>query len=312
MSVSTTSTNAANLYLYYVKKLLTTLQPRLQLYKLGKKTSLPKGFGTQVKWLIYSKLASSVSALTEGTPPVEIAFTTANITATIAQYGQFAKVSDLLQMTAIDPIVESLSELFGRAGAETIEDLIVAELNAALTVQFANSEASLNAITSQDVLTMKEFLYGMITLKQAYVPPHEMGSYMAVLHPACEYDLMVETNVGGWLDVNSYQQVDKENVIKGEIGKVYGIRFLTSDKMTAAVNSGSVSCKNNYLIGEECFGVVDLAGKNVEMVIKPTGSAGAADPLNQYGTVGYKISGYVTKTFAAARGLVIKSASNHA
>lgn len=312
MSVSTTSTNAANLYLYYVKKLLKTLQPRLQLYKLGKKTTLPKGFGTQVKWLIYTKVASSVAALTEGTPPSEISFTTANITATIAQYGQFAKVSDLLDMTAIDPVIDNLAELFGRAGAETIEDLIVAELDAALTVQYANGLGSLNAITAADVLTMKDFLYGMITLKQAFVGPHEMGSYMAVLHPASEYDLMVETNVGGWLDVNSYQQVDKENIIKGEIGKVYGIRFLASDKMTAANNSGSVSCKNNYLLGEECFGVVDLAGKNVEMVIKPIGSAGAADPLNQYGTVGYKIAGFKAKTFAAARGLVIKSASNHA
>jgi len=312
MSISTTSTNSANLYLYYVKKLLKTLQPRLQLYKLGKKTSLPKGFGTQVKWLIYTKVSSSTAALSEGVPPSSIALSSTNVTATIAQYGQYAQVSDLLNMTAIDPVIESFSELFGRAGAESIEDLCAAQLDANLTVQYANGESALNNIVATDVITMREFLSGMITLKEAYVGPHEMGSYMAILHPANEYDIMVETNVGGWLDVNSYQQVDKENIIRGEIGKVYGIRFLVSDKMNSATNTNTVSCKNNYLIGEECFGVVDLEGKNVDMVVKPIGSAGAADPLNQYGTVGYKITGFAAKNFAAARGLVIKGASNHA
>lgn len=312
MSISTTSSNSANLYLYYVKKLLKTLQPRLQLYKLGKKTTLPKGFGTQVKWLIYTKVSSSTSPLSEGVPPSSIQLTSANITSTIAQYGQYAQVSDLLDMTAIDPVIESFAELFGRAGAETVEDLCAAQLDSTLTTQFANGEANLNAILATDVITMKEFLSGSITLKEAFVGPHEMGSYMAVLHPANEYDIMVETNVGGWLDVNSYQQTDKENIIRGEIGKVYGIRFLVSDKMTAATNSGSVSCKNNYLLGEECFGVVELGGKTVDMVIKPIGSAGAADPLNQFGTVGYKLQGFAVKTLQSNRGLVIKGASNHA
>lgn len=311
MAVATTSTNSANLYLYYVKKLLSTLQPRLQLYKLGKKTSLPKGFGTQVKWLIYNKIASSTTPLSEGVVGSEIGFTTSNVTASIAQYGQYAKVSDLLEMTAIDPVIDSLSELFGRAGAETVEDLIIAELNSSLTAQFVNGAANVDALTAADVITMKEFLYGMISLKQNFVGPHELGSYMAILHPASEYDIMTETNVGGWLDINSYAGMDKDSILKGEIGKAFGIRFATSDKMTAANNSGSVNIKSNFLIGEECFGVVDLAGKNVDMVIKPLGSAGAADPLNQFGTVGYKIAGFKAKNFAANRGLVIKAASAH-
>jgi N4-gp56 family major capsid protein len=214
-------------------------------------------------------------------------------------------------MTAIDPVIENLAEIFGKAGAETVEDLIVAELDAALTAQFANGRANANAVTASDVVTLREFLYGMITLKQAYVGPHEMGSYMACVHPSTEYDLMVETNIGGWLDINSYAGMEKSNIMNGELGKVYGIRFVVSDKMSAAANGSSVSVKNNYLIGEECFGVVDLAGKNVDMVIKPVGSAGAYDPLNQFGTVGYKLQGFVAKNFAAARGIVIKGASNH-
>lgn len=312
MALSTTSSNSANLHSYYVKKLLATLYPRLQLYKLGKKTAMPEGLGTLAKWLIYTKIASSTSALTEGTNPSEISFTTANVTATIAQYGQFAKVTDLLESTAIDSVIENLSANFARAGAETIEDLIVAELDGALTVQRVNSRANNNAIVATDTIVMKEFLRGVVNLKVALVGPHEMGSYMAVLHPTAEYDIMSETNQGGWLDVRSYAAAGNGEVLNGEIGKCYGIRFLTSDKMTAADNSGSISVKNNYLLGEECFGVVELGKKSVEMVIKPSDSGGQANPLNMYGTVGYKIKGFAAKNFAAARGLVIKGATSFA
>ncbi len=311
MAVSSTSTNSANLWLYYNKKCLTTLQPRLQLHKLGKKCALPNGYGKQAKWLIYTAIASSSTPLTEGTNPSEIGFTTANVTADVAQYGQYAKVSDLLEATAIDPTVENLSELFGKAGAETIEDLIVAVLDAALTVQRANGViTSDDNITASDVVQMKDFLKAQINLKVAKVGAHEMGSYMAVLHPSNEYDILSETNVGGWLDIQSYANSGSGEVVRGEIGKCYGMRFLTSDKMTAAANSGSVSVKKNYLLGEECFGVVELGKKSVEMIIKDSSSGGQANPLNMYGTVGYKIKGFVAKNFAAARGILLKGASS--
>lgn len=309
MAVSTTSTNSSNLWLYYSKKLLTTLQPRLQLYKLGKKTQLPSGFGTQVKWLIYTKISASTSALTEGTNPSEIGFTTANVTATVAQYGQFVKVSDLLDTTAIDPTVENLAELLGKAGAESIEDLIAAELDGALTAQYVNGRADADAITATDVATLKEFLKARVSMASAYVGPHEMGKYAAILHAAAEYDILTETNTGGWLDVNSYSLRDKDNVMNGEVGSVYGIRFAISDKMNAAANSGSVSVKNNYLIGEECFGVVELGTKSVEMIVKSADSGGVANPLNMYSTVGYKIKGFKAKNFAAGRGRLIKTAA---
>jgi N4-gp56 family major capsid protein len=310
MSLSTTSSNSASLHLYYQKKLLTTLQPRLQLYKLGKKTKQPQGLGVRAKWLIYTKISSSTSALTEGTNPAEISFTTANITADVLQYGQFVKVSDLLETVAIDPVMENLVELLGKAGAETIEDLIVAELDAAMTIQRVNNRSADNSVLATDVVVMKEFIRAMVNMKAAFVGPHDLGAYMAVLHPSNEYDILTETNQGGWLDLNSYAKEGSQEPINGEIGKCYGIRFATSDKMTAADNASSVNVKKNYLIGEECFGVVELGAKSVDLITKPSDSGGQANPLNMYGTVGYKIKGFVAKNFAAGRGRVVKGASS--
>ena len=194
MAVTTTSTNSANLHSYYVKKALAVLEPRLQLYKLGRKTKLPKGNGKQAKWLQYTAVDGSTSSLTEGTNPSEIGMTTANVTATVAQYGQYCKISDLFSMTAIDDVVESAAVRFGEAARKTIEALIIAELDSALTVRYANNVGALNSITASDVCTMKDFIKASIALKAAYVGPHESGKYVAVLHPHVEYDLLAEEN----------------------------------------------------------------------------------------------------------------------
>mgnify|MGYP003339498743 CR=1 FL=1 len=114
-----TSTKENSAHIYYEKKLLSTLEPRLVLQPLGKKQRLPKGNGKQVDWLRYAAIAESTVDLDtapnpgEGQVPTEIAFNTSRISATIKQYGQYAKVSDLLSDTAIDPVLDNLSERFG-------------------------------------------------------------------------------------------------------------------------------------------------------------------------------------------------------
>jgi N4-gp56 family major capsid protein len=295
MSLSTTSSNSSNLHLYYSKVWLDTLQPRLVLAPLGKPTPLPKGNGKQVKWLRYSRIAGNTSALSEGVTPSEGSFTTQNVTATISQYGDYVKITDLLDMTAIDPVIENVMELMGEAAAQTIEDLIVAELDANAAIQYVNARANANAILAGDVPVMKEFIRAMLTHKKNLVGKHKQGAYMVVLNPSHEYDLLVEQNVGGWLDVNQYSLSDQKNVSQAEIGKAYGMRFQTSDRMTSAANTGSISVANSYVIGQEAFGVVQLDGKNFELIMKDRKSGGVANPLELFSTVGYKLPGFVAK-----------------
>jgi N4-gp56 family major capsid protein len=75
---------------------------------------------------------------------------------------------------------------------------------------------------------------------------------------------------------------------------MYGMRFVVSDKMTNQTKA-LTEVYQNYVIGEEAFGVIKLDNKLVSMKIKKHGSAGANDPLDQFATVGYKINGFVAK-----------------
>jgi N4-gp56 family major capsid protein len=305
MATSTTTTNAANLHLYYEKKLLSVLEPRLVLMPLGKKQRLPKGNGKQVKWLRYSAIAGSTSPLTEGTPPSEISFSTSNVTADIVQYGQYAKVSDLLSDTAIDPVLENLSERFGIAASKTIEELIVSELANNCANQNVANAVNFAAITASDVLTHKELIEAMISQKSAFIGPHESGDYVVVLHPRAEYDLLSDSQAGSWLDIQKY--TDNRPLMNGEIGRMYGMRFLVSDKMLTSVGTGSggIDVCQSFVIGEEAFGVVELNGDAMKMFIKRHGSAGANDPLDQFATVGYKIHGFASKYLDAGSKRVI-------
>jgi N4-gp56 family major capsid protein len=311
MATSTTITNSANLPVeYYERKLLSTLEPRLVLQPLGKRQKLPRGNGKQVKWLRYAAIAESTTPLTEGTPPSEIAFSTSNVTSAISQYGQFSKVSDLLSMTAIDPVLENLSERFGVAAAKTIESLIVAELDAEAADQFAAGAAGVGSVAAGDNLDHIELIKAMVSQKEAFIDPHESGQYVAVIHPKAEFDLLSDTQVGSFQDINKYVggSDGQRKLLNGEIGRMYGMRILVSDKMSVDAGAGAagIDVYSSYLIGEEAFGTVWLDGSSVEMKVKRHGSAGANDPLDQFATVGYKLKGYATKYLDSGSKRVIR------
>ena len=48
--------------------------------------------------------------------------------------------------------------------------------------------------------------------------------------------------------------------------------------------------------GQDAFGTIELGGngKNVQIIIKPVGSSGALDPLDQRGTIAWKVKGFCT------------------
>ena len=67
-------------------------------------------------------------------------------------------------------------------------------------------------------------------------------------------------------------------------------------KIVPEGRGNSVNVYGTLVYGQDAFGCVELGGNgaNVEVILKPTGSSGALDPLNQRGTVGWKVKGFTT------------------
>lgn len=298
----TTGTNAQMLWDYYSRNLLETLYKKLQMYPLGEKTTLPETYGTQAKWLRYQRLNAATTPLTQGVPPTETSINTFNVTANISQYGAFIRYSDLLKATAIDR-VEGANEVLAQQASETIDTIIINELDGStIPNQFANNKPNLANTGATDVMTAKEALKAVVTLKKNFVGPHTGNDYIGVIASPCTGDLQNDTNIGSWVDLNKYIDPSKMRPFNGEMGKVYGCRLLESNNMSST-NVGTLTNATvyaNYVLGRQCFGVVLLDGKSVEQYVKETGSAGSLDPLNQVASIGWKSKGFAAKYLGGA------------
>lgn len=316
----TTSTLSANLHVYYVKKLLDTLGRDKVIEPLAQQSiTIPKGNGQQAKWLRYDEFNCSdptTFLLTESVIPSESTLTTRNITATALQYGTYVAASDKLVYTAIDPVMESMAERLGEHGGQLVELLARNECDSNGANQFANGKANLAATGAGDVLTAKELLKAMITFKKASVPAHESGSYVAVIHPACAGDLMNDTNMGGWADLNKFVPAGRDQILNAKEGMCYGVKVKTSDLISSTTTGtlGSALVYSNLVFGKQAFGCVKLGKENLEFHTYSEGST--ANPLQQFSTTGYKALGLVFKAFGGSsngtsdRIIRVRAASN--
>jgi hypothetical protein len=65
-----------------------------------------------------------------------------------------------------------------------------------------------------------------------------------------------------------------------------------STKITPTGGGNSIDVHASIIYGQDAFGLVRLGGKgkpNIQIIVKPLGSSGSDDPLNQRGTIAWKV-----------------------
>lgn len=270
---------------YYDRQFLDRLVFKLRADQLCEKKKMPKGVGNTIYFTRYDNLAANTTPINPGVVPVGLNMAAAQISATPLQYGDYITLSDAIELKAIDPVVESANQLLAYQAALSIDTLILTTLHTNVTNQFAGG-AGTEAGTSA-VVTGAELRLAAKTLKVRGVEPMSGDDFIGVFSVANTYDLMSETSAGGFIDVHKY--TTSGPLLKGEIGKLWGIRILESPNVQVGVGSGSAPTSRNFIAGKGAVGIVDLAGKAaVQTFRKPLGSAGTADPIDQISTVGHK------------------------
>jgi N4-gp56 family major capsid protein len=86
-----------------------------------------------------------------------------------------------------------------------------------------------------------------------------------------------------------YRQDDRFNT--GRIPNLYGVDLYESTLCPIFTGAGSAGANvyGTIIVGQEAFGIVDIGGSGkFEMIVKPLGSAGSDDPLNQRASNGWK------------------------
>lgn len=305
---TTTSTGISGATVAHVTgKMLEYAQPVMVLRKSAKMITMPKNKSTTIKWSRANQFTAAVTPLTEGVTPSASTFTQDTVTATLNQYGDFSTITDVIEDTITDPILESMSEQHGENIGRTNEALDFAVFKAGTNVTYNNGtarnevntaitlnkvRACVRALQEQKAKRITKVLNGSVNVG---TKPIE-ASWVAYGHTDLEADIR---NLAGFTPVSEYG--NRKIMCDEELGSVENVRFVLSPDLTPFADAGGAagSMKSTtgtsadiyplLIHGRDAWGCVGLGGYgSVEPKIKPIGSAGSADPLDQQGSVGWK------------------------
>lgn len=291
---------------FYERALLQRLLPSLMFYNDAEKKKLPKNSGTTMNFRKFDSLTAPSSSLTEGVTPDGNNLTVSTITAKIAQEGDFVQITDLIQMTGIDPVLTETSELLGEEAGLVVDTRIQTAISKGTNVYFAGgatTRAGLESATTKN-LTGDDIKKLVRKLKNANAKRFSDGFYHMIVDPDIAYDLMSDS---AWVDVSKYAR--PEQMVKGELGKMHGMKFYETTNLnvvdSSATAQSKISVHQAYAYGKGAYSCVNLengAGKP-EIIVKPNGSAGTGDPLNQRATAGWKsaFTAVITQPLALVR-----------
>ena len=278
---------------YYSRRLYDRTMPLLVFLRDGfvTKDAIPARNGRSVEWRRFDRPSPTTTALTEGTPGAGTNFTVANVQATVSQYGRFAIFTELLELQAWDPYLEQTSLMLAEDMAISLDTIVRDVVVAGTTVQYASIAGSRGDVASGMRLNFAEIREVVSTLKNNDAPgiPELDDLFAGVMHPHVEYDFKGDSDVLA-SQQNAGVRGSDNPIFRGTIGDFSGIRFFVTSRATIGTSLGLSGADVYYTMvwGRGYYASVDYATMRNQIIIKPVGSAGAADPLNQRGTIGWK------------------------
>jgi len=286
----------AEMKTFYSKQLLARLVPALEHANHGLAEDIPPHAGKAIEKRRFESYTANTTALTEGTPILTNAIngTWTAVTLTISQYGAFALVSDVLTQQGFDGI-DDMVNAFGENAGNSIDQIIRDGLaNNATTVILASTAGSYGGLASGMRLTNVEVRKAVRKLRVNNAKTFDDGYYHVILHPDSEYDLLSDSSV-----VNVYQYAadrgEDNPLIQGAVPAVYGAKFYRTSNAKVWIGSSmsgntATDVYATMFLGRDAYLVSRFSTQNVRTIIKPIGTAGPLDPLDQFGSIGWKAS----------------------
>jgi len=184
-------------------------------------------------------------------------------------------------------------EVIAQNMGETLDELVRNELFTGATAQLAGAKAALTDISASNTLSAAEIRKAVRTLKTNKARKYQgRGSYVCKTGPFPAYDLMGDTT---WVNASTYDN-GAEAIYKGEIGLLYGVRFLESANQKT--EASTVTVYSNFVHGSDAFGAIDLEGDKPQLFIIPHTNIDSGNTAGRFSTVAWAAS-FVTKTLNA-------------
>jgi N4-gp56 family major capsid protein len=310
---------AARASAYLTKKLLKVADYKDIYGQFGatpipRKDRLPMNSTKTAQWRRYELPSPVTTPMTEGVTPDGNTLVWTDITVNLVQYGDFIYLSDVSMDTVEDALVDIVQMRQETQAIQSITRLREGVLVAGTSINYANGSARTDVntlITKANIARVERDLANNLARKLTSIIKASTGidthpipeSFIGVISPYTKYDF--ENTIqesGGYIPVHKYAGMDP---IPGEIGMCSNTRYVVNPDMQYFADGGgnkgtghksTSAVKEDVFVtlvfGEESYGCVGHGGysgkDNTMVIVKPLGSAGTEDPLNQRASVGWK------------------------
>lgn len=292
---------------YTAVELLKRAMPYLCLEKFGQAKSLPAHKTQSIKFRRYNSLGLRTDPLTEGVTPASEKLTATDIPATLYQYGGLVEISDIVNDTHEDPILQEAVAVSSEQAAKTIETLRYNVLKACTNVFYANSVAGRSSVVAVISRTDQrrivralerqeaQFITNIVKSTPSFNTESILPAFVGVTHVDLTSDIR---GLQGFTSVGDYGQVTP---FETEIGACEDCRYIKSTIFSPYSDAGSGTTTGKITtsgtgcdvypvmyFGKDAYGIIALKGKYAitPVVINPVPSK--SDPLGQRGSVSWK------------------------
>jgi len=261
---------------------------------------IPQKSGQVIRWRKYAALPTALTPLTEGVTPSGNSSVPTNIDATVAEYGDYIKHTDVLEYTEDDGVLQEDNKLLAEQVADTFDILTANVLVGGTQVQRVNDRSTRGAVVAADYLVAATVDKALRTLHHNKAKPIKAmmdgspnygskqiaAAYIGIVHDYIEKDITSTTSFPGFVPVEEY--ANKGDVMEGEIGKYKDVRWIRSENMPVFEGEGDsgIDVYPTLILARNAYGLTKLSGKSMEVIIKSLGYG--EDPLNQRGSMGWK------------------------
>lgn len=278
---------------YYYRVFLKEHDGKLVHGQFGEKVTYPAHSGDVINIRGMTPYPVAKTPLQEGVTPTGNKMNFYQIEAAIHQYGAFTPITDYARFASRDDVVTKDAEALASQSGRTIDTIDREMLNGGKSVMYAPSVASngtVTEVTSRGSLTsLCKFSVDVILRAATYLEvqnaePFEDG-FVAIIHPNVKYDVMHDPN---FISITQYK--NPERIFRGEIGTIGNVRFVYTTNAMVFTGAGAegIDVYSTLVLGKEAYKTLEIEGQGMQTIIKPLGSGGTSDPLNQIATQGWK------------------------
>jgi N4-gp56 family major capsid protein len=269
----------------------------------------PKNTGQVVKFRRPVPFTAATTPLVEGVTPSARQFLYEDVTVQQRQYGDIVRITDHIEDTHEDPVLNDISVQSGENIGRTVEALDYGVIRAGTNVFYANGTSRTVVNTTVTMQLLRNAIRGLkrqkamkvtqiLDASPKFATRAVEAAYIVVAHTDLENDIR---GLPGFTPCANYGS--RQMICEHELGSVEEMRFITSPDLEPWVSAGGAPGGNVLstnganadvypllVFGKEAWVKVPLRGAgSLSPSIIPPNQRSKSDPLGQRGSVGWKM-----------------------